>query len=144
MPAVQLHDLLDHIQAHADAAHLVAGRILCAVEARKDLIQRLGRDAQATVLHAQPGVSAVDVEQQPDRPAVWAVLYGVLEQILHHLLQPQVIADHTDRLALDRDLKLVALCEGQLQLLADPAHQRAKIHLLALDAQLADLEARQI
>src|SRR4051812_35962519 len=97
LAAVRFHDRLDDVEAEPQACLALLASVLHVahlVEAIEDLLQVLGRDPRAVVLHRDLQEAWTPLGGDRDPAAVATMLLGVHQQIREHLDHPLAVPQH--------------------------------------------------
>lgn len=76
-------------QAQPTASLGAAASAVGAVETLKDVGQRFGGDAWATVVHRQPDETPLAIAAHTDDPTLWGIAQGIGKQVRDNLFHPQ-------------------------------------------------------
>jgi hypothetical protein len=109
--AVQVHQLLDEVQADAQASLRAAGHrgVLALDEQLEHARQGVGHDSGAVVAHAELGAAVGRAaEREHDAAARRREFRGVVEQVGEHLHQPHRVAEDVQGLGRRIDDEVVA------------------------------------
>src|SRR5271157_171438 len=105
--AVHLDQRADQSQADAKSALGVVARPLDLGEDVEHAGQHGGRNADAVIAHRDDHLMPLSLDLDPDAPAGFGVLGGVVQQVHHDLLQPGWVRIKAHGLLGERDRKLV-------------------------------------
>jgi hypothetical protein len=137
--AVQLDDVPDEREAHAQTAACPGERLVALDEQVEQAWHQARRDADAVVPHPDDRPSRVlaSFDGDLDQAVLRRVLDRIDDEVRQHLLQPHRVAAHVQRAAREIRLQLMpAPGHGPCALLYATPHQFADVHGLPLDREL--------
>src|SRR5271166_1237927 len=143
--AVHLDQRADQSEADAKSALGVAARPLDLGEDVEHAGQHGGRNADAVIAHRDDHLMPLSLDLDPDAPAGFRVLGGVVQQVHHDLLQPGGVRIEAHGLLGERDRKLVLPVVDDVADDGDRAgNDRPEFHRLFAETDLALRDAGDI
>src|SRR5262245_14590037 len=144
LEAVAVGDSLRDVEAEAEAAGLALAGLVAAQAALEQALALIGRHTGAVVHDAQPEAGRGGLlEQHGHVTATAVVAHGVVDEVVHRLLQQRDVGRHDDlplrHTVLDRDAGRAG--DGPVPL-NDSFHERAEVDRMELHERLARFELR--
>src|SRR5690606_23308861 len=142
---VAAHHLVHHAQPDAQAALPGDGCVVALGEQLEDVVELVGWDARPVVGDAEVGGAGAAAQAHAGAAAFGCELDRVVEQVVEHLHQADLVADHPQRLVGDLGGELLATgLHGRGRGLDGRVHHLLQSHGLAAQVDLATDDAPDV